>query len=270
MQIKHWHIEGSKGELIHGSTHEVDGQPTCNLLIAHGFKGYKEYGCFPWIAHQAALQGVRAHRFNFSHSGMLDGSGSFERPDLFELATWNTQVEDLQAVVPFCSDPEIPTILLGHSRGGVAILLAASRGSVHVDHLIPLAAPATCNPLSEEMQQTMLRQGYIESPSSRTDQMLRIGRCFLDEQTADPAGHDLLSLVGTIDVPITVIHGDQDETVPVSSGETLAKVARDATFNPIYGGTHVFNTPNPFPIEGEASPQLQRVWAVLSSIFPEQ
>ncbi len=266
MKQTDWNIEGSGGEAIHGTTHAVDGAATCNLIIAHGFKGYKDYGMFPWLASKAAEAGAITHRFNFSHSGMLAGDGPFERPDLFEIASWNTQIDDLQAVIAHCTN-ELPTILLGHSRGGVAILLAAGRGAIEVEHLIPLSAPATCNPFSQKMQQTMLEDGYVESPSSRTGQLLRIGRIFLDEQIADPEQHDLLALVATIDVPITVIHGEDDETVVVSSGEAIEKVAKNATFKSIHGGNHVFNTPNPFPLGGEPSQQLAEVSSAVRAVI---
>jgi pimeloyl-ACP methyl ester carboxylesterase len=269
MKQTHWNIDGSGGEAIHGTTHESEGIPRCNLIIAHGFKGYKDYGLFPWLAERAAEAGAKTHRFNFSHSGMLAGDDLFERPDLFGLATWNTQVHDLQAVMAYCKTAEIPTLLLGHSRGGVASLLAVGRNSISVEHVISLSAPSTCNPLPEETQKVLIQQGYIESPSSRTNQELRIERCFLDEQIADPQGHDLLTLVEKIDVPITVVHGDEDETVLISSGEAIAKVAKKAVCLPIRGGNHVFNTPNPFPIDGEPSKQLQEVHSAVLEIIAQ-
>jgi len=267
MKKTDWQIEGSGREAIHGTSYEAQGIHLCNLIIAHGFKGYKDYGCFPWIANRAAEQGAVAHCFNFSHSGMLAGDGPFERPDLFETDTWNKQVEDLQAVVAHCSCPDLPTILMGHSRGGVAILLAVGRGVIEVDHLIPVSSPATCNPLDEETQTLLLHQGYIESPSSRTDQMLRVGKSFLMEQIEDPDTHDLLSLVANIETPTTVIHGDDDKTVPLESSVVIANIAKNATFLPIQGGNHVFNTPNPFPFEAEPSQQLEQVWGAIGKVI---
>ena len=97
--------------------------------------------------------------------------------------------------------------------------------------------------------------------------MLRVGKCFLEEQLEDPEGHDLLALATTIEIPITVIHGDDDQTVQLESGEAISRVAKHGTLLPIQGGNHVFNTPNPFPLDGEASPQLQALWeAFLNSI----
>jgi pimeloyl-ACP methyl ester carboxylesterase len=268
MQQRHWKIDGSGGEAIHGTTDE-GAHPSCNLIIAHGFKGYKDYGCFPWLALKAAEAGARSHRFNFSHSGMLAKDGPFERADLFEVDTWNKQVEDLKAIVDHCHTPDLPTILLGHSRGGVASLLAVGRGEIDVDHLILLSSPSTCNSLDEKTQQLLLTQGYIESPSSRTNQMLRVGKCFLEEQFEDPESHDLLALATRIEIPITVIHGDDDQTVQLESGEAVSRVAKQGTLLPIHGGNHVFNTPNPFPLDGEASPQLQAVWEALLNIITQ-
>ena len=268
MEQTHWSIVGSQGEAIHGTTTRPRGSSAkCNLIIAHGFKGYKDYGLFPWLAMTAASSGAVSHGFNFSHSGMLAGDGPFERTDLFEKDTWNKQVEDLQAVVSYCRDEALPTILMGHSRGGVACLLATGRGVIQVDHVVTLSAPCTCNPLSEEMRQTLIADGYIESPSSRTDQMLHVGRCFLDEQLQEPEAHDLLKLVEAIDVPVTVIHGTDDQTVAVESGAAIVKAAKKATFIAVAGGNHVFNTPNPFPIDGEPTQQLQKLWDSVEQVI---
>jgi pimeloyl-ACP methyl ester carboxylesterase len=263
-----WKINGSGGEAIHGTTDACE-SPSCNFIIAHGFKGYKDYGCFPWLANKASIAGARSHRFNFSHSGMLAGGGVFERVDLFEMDTWNKQVEDLKSVIDHCSTPNLPTILLGHSRGGVASLLAVGRGEISVDHLIPLSSPSTCNSLDVETQSLLLSQGYVESPSSRTGQILRVGKCFLEEQIQHPQWHDLLSLASTIEVPTTVIHGEDDQTVLLDAGAAIASVVKGARLLAVQGGNHVFNTPNPFPIDGKPTAQLQAVWEAVQTIISQ-
>lgn len=268
MEQTHWSIVGSQGEAIHGTTTSPRGSSAkCNLIIAHGFKGYKDYGLFPWLAMKAACSGAVSHGFNFSHSGMLAGDGLFERPDLFEKDTWNKQVEDLQAVVTYCRDEALPTILMGHSRGGVACLLAVGRGSVQVDHVVAISAPCTCNPLNKEMRQTLIADGYIESPSSRTDQILHVGKGFLDEQLQEPEAHDLLTLLESIDVPVTVIHGQDDRSVAVESGRAIVKATKNATIVTVAGGDHVFNTPNPFPTDGEPSEQLHKLWDSVKQVI---
>jgi len=82
--IVDWSIPGSGGEAILGNTHLPSSEPIGVGVIAHGFKGYKDYGMFPRIASTCASAGLIAHRFNFSHSGMTPRTQTFERPDLFE------------------------------------------------------------------------------------------------------------------------------------------------------------------------------------------
>lgn len=265
MAHANWKMQGSAEEFIHGTTNEPDSTPTGIVLIANGFKGYKDYGMFPWLANQLATGGNIVHRFNFSHSGMAAGDGPFVRPDLFERDTWNRQVEDLAILIRKFHQDGLPFILLGHSRGGVSCLLAVGRGAVEADGVISLSAPATCNPLTSETQLTLLKQGFIESPSSRTDQMLHVGRSFLQDQLDDPENHNLLPLVASIESPILVIHGENDQTVSVDSGIAIAEAGQETTLVRIEGGDHVYNTPNPFPENGSPSSQLSAVWNAIQS-----
>ena len=103
----------------------------------------------------------------------------------------------------------------------------------------------------------MLGQGWLESPSSRTGQRLRIGRGFLQEQLDDPAGHNLLAHVQRIRCPILIIHGEADPTVPLTAAHDLARAAgARATLHVVRGGDHVFNSPNPLPDNEPSSRQL--------------
>ena len=265
MKYTDWQIEGSRGEAIYGNTHDASVKPKGIVIMAHGFKGYKEYGMFPWIATQFSNDGYIVHRFNFSHSGMLDGDGPFERSDLFEQATWNTQVEDLKILSTAFAQDTLPLTLFGHSRGGAASLLAVGRGEVDASRVIALSSPSQCISMSTAEQKFLLERGKIESPSGRTGQMLYVGKAFLEEQLESPETHDLIALTSKIEAPCMIVHGEDDTTVPVSSAIELADSIPTATLVKIEGGDHVFNTPNPFPIDGVPSPQLKAVWDAIST-----
>ncbi len=266
MKTNHWTIDGSQGAAIHGSTEAPDGEVKGVALIAHGFKGYKDYGMFPWLSTKLSSIGITSHRFNFSHSGMLAGSGEFERTDLFELDTWNRQVEDLTILANTFRLGELPLFLIGHSRGGVASLLAAGRGPVSPDKVVSISAPSTCMSFSEDVQKELLTNGSILSPSARTNQDLRVGAGFLQEQLDDPPNHDLLQLVQAIECPLLVVHGDADESVPVEASEAIANSGTGERVT-IEGGNHVFNTPNPFDVSQQPSPQLSQLFEVMQSFL---
>jgi len=264
--IHDWSITGSNGELILGNTHVPDGDAVGILLIAHGFKGYKDYGFFPYLADAASRCRLIAHRFNFSHSGMTDRIESFERPDLFEADTWGKQIHDMLAVAAAVkslpgSAANRPVIWFGHSRGGVTALLAAGRvfagtaGDTDVEPpagVITAASPDTPMRLDEAQASLLRRRGWLESPSSRTGQLLRIGRESLLEVEADPEAFEPLNAVRQITCAMLLLHGDDDQTVPVSASQRLARQAGNrGQLRTIRGAGHTFNAPNPLPLDVE-------------------
>jgi len=265
-----WNILGANGQPIFGNTHRPEGDPTGVMLIAHGFKGYKDYGMFPRLAQTLAERGFIAHRFNFSHSGMTNTIETFERPDLFARDTWNKQVTDLREVIRAVANGDIagkqlPFVLFGHSRGGVSALLTAGRyaGDDELPYpsgIVTAAAPATCNTMSEQQQQQLLDEGSITIESSRTGQELNINAAYLQEQLDDPEAHDVLALVKKITCPLLIVHGDEDPTVPPEHAEMLGKAAGDNAEMMLIGrADHVFNTPNPLPVDQDAPPELQQM-----------
>ena len=188
------HPEGQR-QLLCDITAPV-GSARGTLLIAHGFKGYKDYGMFPHLARKAARHGWAAVRFNFAHSGMTRSDSTFERPDLFALDTWNRQVADLEQLVAavragqFAECPRKGSVVLfGHSRGGLAAILAAGRG-VAVDAVLSASAPKDPLRFSREDRARLRDEGSCPVESSRTGQMLSIGRQFVDEVEQDPESHD--------------------------------------------------------------------------------
>ncbi len=275
-----WTIDGAAGEPIIGNTHLPRGDPAGVILIAHGFKGYKDYGMFPRIAETMAARGLVAHRFNFSHSGMTNETSTFERPDLFEQDTWNKQVHDQRAVMAAVTAGELegqglPVVFFGHSRGGVTVLLTAGRsaGDTTVPQpagVVSASAPASCSSLTPEQAKELLDRGYLVSPSARTGQDLRLGRVFLAEQHADPDAHDLLKVVGRIDCPVILIHGQNDPTVPAACANTLAEALPGTPRVEIVpSANHVFNTPNPMPPDVQPTPQLQQLLTTLGDFALE-
>ncbi len=261
--------QGAEGEPILGNCHHPQGDPHGIVLIAHGFKGYKDYGMLPVIAAAFADAGFIAHRFNFSHSGMTNEIETFARPDLFCADTWNKQVADVWTVIQAThhgdlAGARLPQVLFGHSRGGVSVLLTAGRFATDPSFpaprgIVTAAAPSSCNSLTDEQIEQLMRDGYLVSPSSRTGQELRVGRGYVQEQLETPMMHDLLSLVSSIRCRLLVIHGARDETVPVRCAQELSAAALRAQTLVIEDADHVFNTPNPVSEGALPSPALAQL-----------
>ena len=276
-----WTIPGADGEAIHGTAHPcLKGAPRACVLMAHGFKGYKDYGFIPLLTGALAnTLPVVAHRFNFSHSGMNEDVSTFGRPDLFEKDTWGRQVFDLGACLDAAASgglpatpPGLPVALLGHSRGGVTCLLTASDRFVGDKPNTPacvvtMAAPSRANSLSEAEREAMRERGAIETVSSRTGQTLRIGRAWLDEQLDNPYEFDVLAACTAIGCPVLAVHGEADPTVLPGAAMMIADTCPDGEAYLILDADHVFNTPNPADPHAQNSPQLTELIGVVSSFI---
>ncbi len=273
--VNEWSIPGAEGQPILGNTHRPAAGPQGVVLIAHGFKGYKDYGMFPRIAETLAAEGFIAHRFNFSHSGMTNEIATFARPDLFEQDTWNKQVFDCRAVIDALAagtlqGKGLAYAIFGHSRGGATALLTAGRYADDATFVGPCgiacaSAPSTLSNLSPAQHTQLLTEGFLETPSARTGQTLRMSRAFLTEQLAHPAAHDLIALARRITCPVLLLHGTEDPTVPAACSRQLAAaIGATATVKLIAGGNHVFNTPNPLPADAESSTQLKELITALT------
>ena len=272
-----WTLPGSNGETILGNTHSPAAAPRGVAIVSHGFKGYKDYGFFPRLTQSLADAGFIALRMNFSHSGMTNNIERFERADLFERDTWNKQVDDLLTVatavsiadLPGTADAaSLPTVWIGHSRGGLTTLLAAGRvfdGSAIVPapppaRLVALASPDRACSLDDASRDALRTDGSMPSPSSRTGQLLRVGRAWLEEIESDPEGHDPLRAAAHIDAPILFVHGSDDDAVPPDASRALAAAAAHGSFEVIDGAGHTFNCPNPLPDDAPTPPATQQMF----------
>ncbi len=264
--VTSWAITNDHNLDILGNTHTPHAPhlpPIACALLMHGFKGYKDYGFIPVLASMLADAGVLVHRFNFSTSGMTNDTETFARPDLFALDTWTRQVDDVRCLRQAIKDGtltggQLPTYLIGHSRGGATAILAAGRHGDELDlaGVATINAVDTCSRLSDEEQRAFLDRGYTITESARTKQQLRINAAWLQEQLDDPASHDVLALCARITPPILVMHGDDDQAVPIQSGYNIAKIAHQ-NLCVIAGSNHVLNTPNPADPSVEPSSQLK-------------
>ena len=267
-QTTDWEIIGAEAQTIFGTAYRPDDAPVGCAIVAHGFKGYKEFRMIPAIARELCRAGFVAHAFNFSHSGMTANPDTFERPDLFELDTWNKQVFDIQCVVEAIANGQVagtglPYVLVGHSRGGVSAILFAGRQSAGSQlpkpaGIITAGSPARACGLSDSEEEELRARGYLESPSARTGQILRIGLSWLTEQEADRDAHNMLDNVRNIECPILVVHGEDDETINVENAVSIADAAANARLAKIKNCNHVLNAPNPAPPDIREIPALAR------------
>ena len=238
-------IESSEGLSIRGDL-DVPERPRALVIVVHGFKGFKDWGFFPWLAQRLTQHHLAVCRFNMSRSGIGDDPESFDRLDLFADDTYSQQLDDLRRVVAYAQQqvPKCHTFLLGHSRGGgIAILGAADVPGL--EGVVVWSPIAGAGRWDEETKKHWRADGFLDQLNQRTKQNMRMSTRILDDFESNREGLDIAAAASRLEVPLLVIHGARDESVPVNEGRLLAERARDASLVVIERAGHTMNAIHP-------------------------
>ncbi len=247
---------------VHGVVHlpEREG-PRPAVLVCHGFKGFMEWGFFPSLAVLLAERGLTAVRFNFTGSGMKPGDELVSDPEAFRTAKLSREVDEILGLLDALAGGELAAGhvdperlgLVGHSRGGAASILAAARAGGRVKALVTWAAVASYLDLYDASTQALWRErGSLPIQNARTGQELEISVEVLEDLET---GGDALfpePAAATIEAPWLVVHGADDEAVPVAHGRRLAAAAGGVhellevpATGHTFGAVHPFAGPTP-------------------------
>lgn len=86
--------------------------------------------------------------------------------------------------------------------------------------------------------------------NNRTKQMLPQGEEFLQEVLQSNTTWNVENEIKQLKQPILIIHGENDEAIPVEHGKSLYKWINKTNINAVLkiipGATHTYNTKHPF------------------------
>lgn len=241
----HFEIPSRQGLPIRGDL-QTPQKPRALVVLVHGFKGFKDWGFFPWLSEFLCAQRFAVCRFNMSRSGIGEEPESFDRLDLFRDDTYTAQLHDLCDVVTHAQSrfPQLPTFLMGHSRGGGVALLAAREIS-HLEGVVTWSAIARADRWDGATRARWRAEGIMEIVNQRTQQVMRMSPAILDDYDAHRDRLQILTSAAALHVPLLVVHGGRDESVPVEEAHEIASRARDASLMIIDNATHTYNAIHP-------------------------
>jgi len=226
--------------------------PRPAVLIVHGFKGFKDWGMFPPLAERIARAGFSAVSCNLSGSG-VDARGEFSLPEAFARNTYSAELADIRTLLDALESgrlgmPPTPHVgLVGHSRGGGMAILAAA-GDPRVQALVTWAAISKVSRWDGK-EAAWRAAGYLDSVNTRTGQVLRINTDVLDDVRDHAAALDILAAARRLAQPWLLLHGADDESVPVDEARALAdgwRAEQSRRFHLVEGGGHTFGAVHPF------------------------
>lgn len=229
MNTEHIEIPGSHGSKLSSRLDLPGGPIRAYALIAHCFTCGKDSLASSRIARALTGHGIAVMRFDFTGIGSSDGD--------FASTNFSSNVADLRAVAQFMRDQDhAPTLLIGHSLGGAAVLSVAKH-IPEVRAVITIAAPSDPGHVVGLFGDNVARiqeEGAVDVRLA--GRPFRITRQFLE----DVGNQRLLDDVANLDRPLLVLHSPQDTTVGVENGLQIFAAARQAkSFMALDGADHL-------------------------------
>lgn len=215
MPIEKFQFAGSSGHMLAAALDKPAGAIRATALLAHCFTCSKDTLAARRIAEALTAHGIAVLRFDFTGLGSSDGE--------FANTTFTSNVEDLVLAANHLRALGLaPSILIGHSLGGAAILAAASE-IPEARAVVTIAAPsdpAHVTHLFADRLQDIREQGEVEV--NLAGRPFRIKRTFLD----DIAEHNLLAKVATLHKALLVMQAPTDDTVGIDNATRIFVAAK--------------------------------------------
>lgn len=231
MQYKRIKIENIHGDRLNADLRFNETEKKLPLVIfCHGFKGFKDWGCFPYMMEKISLENFFTVSFNFSYNGagsVVKDQTNFTRLDLFAKNTFTRELDDLGSVIDFLFKNKSKynydtknVTLIGHSRGGGISILKAAEDK-RITKLIVLSSVNNFNRYSDALKKKWKETGYFEVMNSRTNQMMRMNYSLIKDLEKNIKRLNIQKAITKIKAPVLLIHGLQDLTVDYSNSEDL-------------------------------------------------
>ncbi|HET7042666.1 MAG TPA: alpha/beta fold hydrolase, partial [Gemmatimonadales bacterium] len=250
---------GALGEILVTVRAGGRDSPRPAVVLVHGFKGFRSWGFFPALAERLARAGFTVVTYNASGSG-VDANGDFVLPDRFGHNTYSAELADLRTVLAALVGGELGVVpptaigLFGHSRGGGIALLQAAHDP-RIRALVSWASIGAVGRWSAETIADWKTRGRLDVMNARTHQVLPLYLDVLEEVEQQGQNRlDLEKAAALVEVPWLLLHGEEDESVPVSDSERLfaASGKRSTEFKVVNGAGHTFGASH--PLEGISEP----------------
>ncbi len=207
----------------------VDQHPHNYAIFAHCFTCNKNLSAVKNIGKALTSKGFGVLRFDFTGLGESDGD--------FEDTNFSGNVEDLIAAADYLeANHSAPTLLVGHSLGGAAVIFAAAAID-SVRAVATIGAPSNPNHVRH-----LFKSGLEEIEASGKAVVNLSGRDFtIKKQFLDDLENKSLPETARgLRKALLIMHSPQDDTVAIKNAEEIYLAARHPkSFVAIDGADHL-------------------------------
>ncbi|PIN86139.1 hypothetical protein COV19_06605 [Candidatus Woesearchaeota archaeon CG10_big_fil_rev_8_21_14_0_10_44_13] len=229
------YFRNRKGEKLCGVlTVPEDTSKKCPLIVlCHGFSSSKDSKTYVFLAKELFKLGRLSLRFDFYGHGESEGK--------FEDITLTEGSQDILSAIEYVKGLDyVGRIgLFGTSFGGVCSVIATSK----TNQLSALALKCPALEMGKKRREEMglenlskwKNEGFMVY-KNHEGKKLRLNYSFYE----DAITIDAYKEAKKISLPVLIVHGDNDESVPVQQSEKLAGLIGGARLEIIKGANHFF------------------------------
>ena len=230
MNLQKITFQNKEGETLVGRLEmPADRHPHNFAIFAHCFTCSKNLVAVKNISRALTANGFAVLRFDFTGLGESDGD--------FEDTNFSGNVSDLVAAANFLEKTyKAPTLLVGHSLGGAAVLFAAAE-------IASIKAVATIGAPSNPVHVKHLFKSTIPEIEASGKAVVNLsGRDFtIKKQFLDDLKtKSLATVVKNMRKPLLILHSPQDDTVGIKNAEEIYHAAHHPkSFVSLDGADHL-------------------------------
>jgi pimeloyl-ACP methyl ester carboxylesterase len=226
------------------------------VIAAHGFRGFKDWGFFPYLCESLCQSGFAALSFNHSHSGVRDNPFQITDLEQFSRNSTTEELNDWDLVMdsvllgnfPYSNRIKLYSLgIVGHSRGGSYGILMTNRYP-QIRAVAAWGAIQTFQRFSLDTQRQWREKGYLEIKADGTENSVRLSVVALDALEKNLDRLDVSRAMQMLSIPVLLVHGREDRVVPLEEGQKLWQRADHqlSRFHVIEDCGHTFKTQHPF------------------------
>ena len=208
------HFENTQGDQLAAQLDMPEGEPHAYAIFAHCFTCSKNLWASRNVSQALTESGCAVLRFDFTGIGRSEGE--------FAQTTFSTNLEDLQKAAEYLAiHHTAPSLLVGHSLGGAAVVHAAGA----IDSVKAVATigapyePGHVKHLFKAAKEEILTEGEAEVTIG--GRPFRIRREFLEDLERD----GLVEVVRGLRRALLVLHAPMDDVVGIENAAHLFEAA---------------------------------------------
>ena len=224
-------FKNAKGMVLAARLELPENEPTAYALFAHCFTCNKNLTAVRTIGKTLTKKNIAVLRFDFTGLGESEGD--------FEHTNFSSNIEDLYSAAQFLKENyQAPSLLIGHSLGGAAVIYASAK--------IPsVKAIATIGAPSNPKHVSHLFHSSINEINEKGSALVSIGgreftiqKQFIEDIQENNIKHALNNFRNSI----LILHSPQDTIVGIDNAAEIYSAARHPkSFISLNGADHLLS-----------------------------